>query len=61
VGGQAAVISEALAVAGVHPDTVSYVETHGTGTLVGDPIEVTALTQAFRERTRRTGFCAIGP
>ena len=60
VDGQAAAIAEALAVAGVEADTVSYVETHGTGTAVGDPIEVTALTQAFRLGTDRRGFCAIG-
>jgi len=48
VEGQAAVIAEALAVAGVEPETVSYVEAHGTGTSLGDPIEVQALTRAFR-------------
>lgn len=60
VDGQAKVIAEALAIADVPPDSVSYVETHGTGTQVGDPIEVTALTEAFRRSTDRTGFCAIG-
>jgi amino acid adenylation domain-containing protein len=60
VSGQAEVIAEALAVADVEPDTVHYVEAHGTGTVVGDPIEVAALTQAFRRRTARDGFCAIG-
>jgi acyl transferase domain-containing protein/thioesterase domain-containing protein len=60
VAGQAEVIAEALAIADVEPDSISYVETHGTGTALGDPIEITALTQAFRERTGRTGFCAIG-
>jgi len=60
VEGQAAVISQALAVAGVEPETIRYVETHGTGTALGDPIEVRALTQAFRAGTARQGFCGIG-
>jgi acyl transferase domain-containing protein len=60
VDGQAEVITEALAVAGVEPDEVSYIEAHGTGTRLGDPIEVAALTRAFRTATDRTGFCAIG-
>jgi acyl transferase domain-containing protein len=60
VEGQAAVIQEALAVAGIDPATISYVETHGTGTALGDPIEVAALTQAFRASTEQTGFCALG-
>ncbi|WP_416671492.1 type I polyketide synthase [Egbenema bharatensis] len=60
VEGQAAVISEALAVADVDPETIHYVEAHGTGTSLGDPIELTALTQAFRRSTSQTGFCAIG-
>jgi amino acid adenylation domain-containing protein len=60
VDGQAAVIAEALALAEVAPDSVSYVEAHGTGTALGDPIEVAALTQAFRAGTARTGFCALG-
>ena len=60
VDGQAAVIAEALAVADVSADEISYVETHGTGTNVGDPIEVSALTQAFRQTTQRNAYCAIG-
>jgi acyl transferase domain-containing protein/thioesterase domain-containing protein/acyl carrier protein len=60
VDGQAASITEALALAGVEADTVSYVETHGTGTPIGDPIEVTALTQAFRTYTDKRNFCGIG-
>lgn len=60
VAGQAQVIAEALAVAEVEPDSISYVEAHGTGTALGDPIEIAALTRAFREMTDRTGFCAIG-
>ncbi|WP_029002383.1 non-ribosomal peptide synthetase [Azorhizobium doebereinerae] len=57
---QAAVISRALTQAGVSPDDISYVEAHGTGTALGDPIEISALTTAFRAATERRGFCAIG-
>lgn len=60
VDGQAASIVEALSIAGASPDSIGYVETHGTGTPVGDPIEVSALTQAFRTGTDRTGYCGIG-
>ena len=58
--GQARAIGDALARAGISPDTVGYVEAHGSGTEVGDPVEIAALTQAFREGTDRTGFCAVG-
>ena len=58
--GQRRAISMALAVAGVHPDTVGYVECHGTGTVLGDPIEIEALTHAFGAKTQRKQFCAIG-
>lgn len=60
VDGQGDAIAEAIAVAGVEADTISYVEAHGTGTAVGDPIEISALTQAFRETSERNGFCRIG-
>ncbi|MEE4383726.1 MAG: polyketide synthase, partial [Pseudomonadales bacterium] len=60
VEGQAAAIAEALAVADLDADAIEYVECHGTGTPVGDPIEITALTQAFRESTDRAGFCRVG-
>ncbi|HHX88631.1 MAG TPA: type I polyketide synthase, partial [Paracoccus sp.] len=60
VDGQAQAIAEALAVADTPADTIDYIETHGTGTYLGDPIEVAALTQAFRQTTEATGFCRIG-
>lgn len=60
VEGQAEVIAEALAVADVEPETVGYIEAHGTATALGDPIEIEALTQVFREKTDKKQFCAIG-
>ena len=60
VSGQARVVAEALAVAGVDARDVSYVEAHGTGTLIGDPIEVAGLVEAYRQFTEDVGFCAIG-
>ena len=60
VDGQARAIAEAQAIAGVSAETVSYIECHGTGTYLGDPIEVAALTQAFRETTDAVGSCRIG-
>jgi acyl transferase domain-containing protein/acyl carrier protein len=58
--GQAQVITEALEIAGIDPETVTYIEAHGTGTQLGDPIEIAALTQAYRAKTRTKRFCAIG-
>ena len=60
VDAQAQVIAEAQLVSGVTADTIGYVEGHGTGTAMGDPIEVTALTQAFRETTDKNNFCVLG-
>ena len=60
VDGQAEVIAMAQAIAEVKAETISYVETHGTGTPMGDPIEIAALTKAFRYSTEQKGFCAIG-
>lgn len=59
VDGQAAVIRRALAAAGVDPSTISCIEAHGTGTRLGDPIEIAALKQVFSETQNHTG-CAIG-
>ena len=58
--GQARVIRTAQMMADVHPETISYIETHGTGTPLGDPIEVAGLTRAFRAQTQKTNYCAIG-
>ncbi len=60
VEGQAEVVALALAMAGVEPETITYVEGHGTATELGDPIEVAALTDAFRAGTDKQGFCALG-
>jgi len=57
---QAAVIADALKDAGVDARHISYIEAHGTGTKLGDPIEIAALGKAFREHTADTGFCLIG-
>lgn len=58
--GQAAVIAMAHADAGVDPRSIGYVETHGTATPMGDPIEIEGLTRAFRQGTQDTGFCVVG-
>lgn len=60
VDAQAEVIAEAQAIAGFNPETIGYVEAHGTGTQLGDPIEVAALTKAFRSMTDKTNYCALG-
>ena len=58
--GQTRAMTEALSRAEVLPDTIGYVECHATGTRVGDPEEIQALTQTFRTQTTKTQFCAIG-
>jgi acyl transferase domain-containing protein/acyl carrier protein len=60
VEGQVEVVAEAHAVAGVDAASITYVEAHGTGTRMGDPMEVSALTRAFRVSTDAKGFCALG-
>ncbi len=56
--GQAEVIRAAIKMAEVEPESIGYIEAHGTGTIVGDPIEITGLQLAFA--TERKGFCSIG-
>lgn len=59
VQGQRDVIKEALLSAGVGPESIGYIETHGTGTQLGDPIEIEALKQAFGA-TEKKQYCALG-
>ena len=58
--GQAAVIGDALALADIDADDIGYIETHGTGTALGDPIEIAALTHAYREFTDKKAYCPVG-
>ncbi|CBN53834.1 MULTISPECIES: type I polyketide synthase [Kamptonema] len=60
VDGQAGAIAMAQSFAGIEPETISYIEAHGTATPLGDPIEIEALTQVFRAQTQKKQFCAIG-
>ncbi|ABW31349.1 type I polyketide synthase [Acaryochloris marina] len=58
--GQTQVIRAAQAMAEVEPDSITYMEAHGTGTPLGDPIEIAAMTEAFRASTNKVGYCAVG-
>lgn len=60
VEGHAQVAAEAIALSGLEPGAVSYIETHGTGTPVGDPIEIAALAQAYRDPSVPAGSIGIG-
>jgi amino acid adenylation domain-containing protein len=60
IEGQSEVIAMAQALADVNPETITYVEAHGTATPLGDPIEVAALTKAFRIGTEAKQFCGLG-
>ena len=60
LNGQARVIEEALALSGINPETISYVEGQGTATQIGDPIEFAALTESFKKFTNHTSYCALG-
>ena len=60
LGQQSQAVVDALNLAGVSADSVGYVECHSTGTIVGDPLEIEALTMAFRKETKRKQYCAVG-
>jgi len=60
LGQQSQAVIDALKSAEVSADSVGYVECHSTGTIVGDPLEVEALTMAFRKETERKQYCAVG-
>ncbi len=60
INGQAEVVRKAIAEAGITTDTISYIETHGTGTSLGDPIEVNALTHVFKNSSDQRNYCALG-
>ncbi|MEJ0079196.1 MAG: SDR family NAD(P)-dependent oxidoreductase [Alphaproteobacteria bacterium] len=60
VGQQSRAAADALELAGISADSVGYVECHSTGTTVGDPLEIEALTTAFRKDTVRKQYCAVG-
>jgi acyl transferase domain-containing protein/thioesterase domain-containing protein len=60
VDGQAEVIAMAQSVADVNPESIGYIEAHGTGTALGDPIEIAALTKVFRAGTKKKNFCGVG-
>ncbi len=54
------VICAAWKDAGIDPETISYIEAHGTGTKLGDPVEISGIQRAFRRYTERKQFCSIG-
>lgn len=60
IQGQSEVIAEALAISQINAESINYIEAHGTGTSLGDPIEIESLNEAFRSFTDKTEFCAIG-
>jgi malonyl CoA-acyl carrier protein transacylase len=60
VTGQADVVARAQDAADIDPETITYIEAHGTGTALGDPIELSGLTEVFRRKTEKTNFCALG-
>lgn len=60
VRAQANVVAEAQEIAGVPADSIGFIEAHGTGTKIGDPIEIAALTEAFQRSSSKTQFCALG-
>ncbi|PQK33514.1 PKS biosynthesis protein, partial [Escherichia coli] len=57
---QEKLITRAWKNANISPETISYIETHGTGTILGDPIEIKGITNAFKKYTDKKQFCGIG-
>ena len=60
VEGQMIAVENALHDAAINPETILYAECHGTGTAVGDPIEIEALTNVYRKHTDKQSFCTVG-
>jgi amino acid adenylation domain-containing protein len=60
IEGQAEVITEALSRAEIDPASMRFIEAHGTGTILGDPIEINALSQVYQQHSDDKGFCAVG-
>ncbi len=58
--GQASVIASAISYAGVHPETITYIEGNGSSTMLGDAIELAAMSRAFASKTQKKQFCGIG-
>ena len=54
------VVLQAWEKRGINPEDISYIETHGTGTILGDPLEISGLTEAFRVHTNKKQFCGVG-
>jgi acyl transferase domain-containing protein len=57
---QKELIKRTIDSAGINPESIGYIETHGTGTLIGDPIELRALTKVFKEYVSKKQFCGVG-
>ena len=60
IPGQSTAIIDAYKKAGINPETISYIEAHGTGTRIGDPIEIASLSKAFKQFTDKKTYCPIG-